>query len=189
MGSPLAVAVICSVCGPVRRPLSTSVAVNVADVDPAAIVTVAGSVNWVVSLELSDTTSGAVSVPPSCTVPESVCPSHPEAGSVTVIVRSSSMMLTVAEPSVQFSTCEVTVTGVSPDSMMWSSRSVAVKLTDIWSASNVTVAGTVSRIVSLEVNSTVMFRAGAALEITVPMIVPPVSWAVSGRLMVITAVW
>ncbi len=63
-----------------------------------------------------------------------------------------------------------------------------MKLTEVWPASRVTVAGTVSRVVSLEVNWTVMFCVGAALEVTVPMIVPSVSWALLGRLTLSVAV-
>ena len=182
VGRPSAVAVTCSGKGPVFRLFVGRVMVKLADVVPAAMITDAGSVSSLLSLEANDTVSGVVKVPPNCTVPDRVCPSQPEAGSVTVMVRSSSATLTVVEPLVQLSMLAVTVTGVGPDSIMWSSRSVAVKLTEIWPAGKITVAGTVSCAVSSEVNWIVTFPAGAALAVTVPLSVPPVSWAVSGKL-------
>ena len=81
------------------------------------MVTVAGRVSSVVSADASDTVSGAVSVPPSSSVPERACPSHPEAGNVRLRVRSSSSRSVVAAPLVQFSTWAVTVTGVGPASI------------------------------------------------------------------------
>ena len=92
-------------------------AVNVADVDPAGMVTVAGSVSCVVLPEARETTSGAVSVPPIWTVPESVWPFQPEAGSEIAIVASSSKTLIVAAPGVQLSIAAVTVTGIGADSI------------------------------------------------------------------------
>ena len=161
---------------------------NGADIDPAGIVTAVGSVSSEVLLDAKETTSGVVKVPPICTLPESVWPFQPDAGSERLIVASASRTLIVKEPGVQLSIAAVTVTGIGDDSITWSSRSVAVKFTLACPAGRITMAGTVRCDVPLEVKFTVTFCVGAALAVTVPVSVPPFSAALAGRLTLSVAV-
>ncbi len=59
---------------------------------------------------------------------------------------------------------------------------MAVKLTEVWPAGSVTVAGTVRCDGPLEFISTVMFCVGGALEVTVPVTGLPVSTTLAGKL-------
>ena len=110
VGRPLAVAVTCTVSGPVWSPLSTSVAVKVADSDRREwSPTPAASVPRCCRKPERPRSSWS-SVPPSVTVPVIVWPSQPEAGKVSVRVRSLSKTMTVAVPAIQLSMEAVTVT-------------------------------------------------------------------------------
>ena len=62
-----------------------------------------------------------------------------------------------------------------------------MKLTVVWPAGSVTVAGTARCVGPLELKCTVMFRAGAALAVTVPATGLPVSNTLAGKLTVSVA--
>ena len=109
---PLELAVTCTVSGPVGILLSMSVAVNVADADPAGIVTDDGNASSAVLPEASEITVVVANMPPIVTVPVSVWPFQPEAGKVTARVRSLSKMAIVAVPLTQLSIEAVTVTSI-----------------------------------------------------------------------------
>ena len=154
------------------------------------MVTVAGTDNLVGSLETKATVSGVVKVPPNVSVPApvSVCPSQPEAGKLTANVPSSSMSVIVAEPVVQLSIWAVTLIGRLP-SITRLSCIVTLKVAEVCPAGMVTVAGTVTPVVSLEDNWTTTAFCAAALEVTVPALTstPAFSLALAGRLTESTA--
>ena len=151
---PLAVAVICTVSGPVCRPLFTSVAVK-RDGERAGGNSDRGrqrQLRGVAGNERHHQRRGEGAADLHRAGKRLAFPA--EAGSHSAIVASSSKTSIVAEPLVQFSICAVTVTGIGLHSITWSSRSVAVKLALVCPAGSVTVAGTVRWVVPLEVKCT-----------------------------------
>ncbi len=124
---------------------STMVRSKAAEVCPARIVLVGGTVSSVVSLDSSETTRFVANVPEMRTVPafKSVpLPSRAEAGSVTTrFVGSLSCTMVLAKPSVQFGTCAVTVAIWSPS--IWVSLTmVTLNTTEVCPAGSTTDGGT-----------------------------------------------
>src|SRR5438552_1985515 len=112
MTKPLALAPMVTVAVPSVSVLLGAVAVKFAMVEPALIVTLAGTVRRAVLFEESDTTSADGRAPEIDTVPVPVVPSTTEAGGDTVRFSVSlSITLRVALPSVQLATCATIVTG------------------------------------------------------------------------------
>ena len=180
--NPVALAEIVTVAEPSVSALSGAVSVKVADVEPAGIETVAGTVSREAVSDASDTVSAVVSVPEMDTVPVPVPPSTMLAGSVTArLVFSLSSTPMVALPSVQFATWAVMVALCVP-LIFASSTTVIVNAAEVCPAGIVTLAGTWIAVVSLDVSATVTALAGAALTVTVPAAVPAPSLTVAGAL-------
>lgn len=162
--------------------------VKAAEDVPAATVSVAGTVASAVDELLSvkvvadSTLAGSDKVPPTL-----VTLSLPEAApSETVIAwLSLSVMLMLPVALLQPATDAVTVTLRVP-SITVSSTAVGVKVTDDVPAGIVTVAGTVSSVVSLDDRLTVTSYCGVGVTLIVPWLVkaPAFSAAETGRLTV-----
>ena len=73
VASPGAVAVTTTLCGPWCRLFCTAVKLKAAEVWPAGMVTLAGTVKSPVLLDARLTTKGTLNVPPICTVPAFCC--------------------------------------------------------------------------------------------------------------------
>ena len=158
-----------------------AVSVNVAEVLPATMVTVAGTVIREVVSDKSDTVRFVVSVPEIETVPVPVAPSMTVAGSTSARFRfslSSTAMLPEV-PSVQFTTCAVIVAFCVP-SILLSSTTVIGKFAEVCPAGMFTVAGTVTAVTSLELSDTATAFPAGLLIVTVPWIVPTPSVVVAG---------
>ena len=178
---PAALAVIPTMALPSVRELFTVVRVNVAEVLPAAMVTVDGTVSRVGVPDASATVKFVTNVPGIETVPVPVPPSVTVVGNTRArVVVSLSRIATDALPSVQLATCAVTMAFCVP-SILLSSTTVTVKLAAVWPAGIRTVEGTIAALVSLEVKPTTTGIAGAALSVTVPCTEPAPSVAEGGK--------
>ena len=179
--NPDALAAIVTVALPSVSVLSTVDMVNVPEVLPAAIVTVAGTVMREVVSDESVTVKAVVNVPEIDTVPVPVLPSFTVAGMDRLRFKfslSATAMLPDV-PSVQFVTCAVTVAFCVP-SILPSSTTVIVKLADASPAGMIIVAGTVTAVTSLDIRETVTGLSTAALTVTVPVMLPTPSVVVAG---------
>ena len=142
-----------AVCGPSISVSLTTVTWNVADVCPARMVTVAGTVNSLVSVELNCTTTSAAGAWLTETIPAPLSrpsPSVAPAGRLTVSTAVSlSWTVKLALPARQSAAVAVIVVACEPSNSV-SSSTVMSNEANVCPAGIVTVAGTVAWRVSLD---------------------------------------
>ena len=162
--------------------------VNVAEVAPAAMVAVAGTVRREVVFEESETTSAVGSVPEIVTVPVVLALSLSVAGTVrarSVFSLSSTSMGDVSP--VQPNTCAL-ITALCVPSIFVSLTTLIGNVAVVCPAGITTPPGTCTTVMSLELKPTVIVTVDAALISIVPCTVPTPSVAEAGAVSVIVAV-
>ena len=161
---------------------------KVTEVWPAGMLTVAGTFSRAGFAGESDTVSAEDSVPEMVMVPLPVPPSTSGlASAMPSAVVSLSCTAMAAVPSVQPATCAVRVAFCVP-SILLSSITVMVKFAVVCPAGRITVAGTCTAVVSLDVSMMEIGALGATLAVTLPCTVPAFSIAVAGALTASVAV-